>query len=74
MEDLEKKIFDEYMQHKSQKLIEYIQKGTTMGGFNWATCPRPTGIRTYVREVISDLVVVHAEVSSVGCEVSDVRV
>ena len=51
------------MQHKSQKLIDCIQNGTSLGGFNWATCPKPTGIRTYVREVIFDLVVVHAEVS-----------
>ncbi|KAL5471587.1 hypothetical protein EMCRGX_G029715 [Ephydatia muelleri] len=66
LDDLEKKIFEEYMQHKSQKLIECIQNGASVGGFNWTTCPKPTGVRTYVREVIFDLVIVHAEVYSVS--------
>lgn len=66
MDDLEKKMYDEYMQHKSQKLTNFIQNGASIGGFNWETCPRPSCVRTYVREVIFNLVVVHAEVYSVS--------
>ncbi|XP_078365831.1 exocyst complex component 2-like [Oculina patagonica] len=66
--DLEGKIFDAYIEQKAEPLIAYVEPGLTMGDFKWHTCLPPKDVRSYVKEVIMNLVTVHAQVFAVSEE------
>ena len=60
---LDEKIFSEYITRKSESVTGIIEEGMKAGFFDWERCPVPKTVRTYVKEVLFNLVIIHAEVS-----------
>ncbi|XP_044175031.1 LOW QUALITY PROTEIN: exocyst complex component 2-like [Acropora millepora] len=68
LSDLEGKIFDAYIEQKAEPLIALIEPGMTICGPKWHNCLPPKDVRSYVKEVIMNLVTVHAQVFAVSGE------
>lgn len=68
LNDLEGKIFDAYIEQKAEPLIAYVEPGMTICDFKWHNCLPPNDVRSYVKEVIMNLVSVHAQVFAVSEE------
>ena len=64
MEELDIRIFNRYIQHKCECLTANIEQGMQAGGFDWDCGKPPERVRTYVKELFLQLVIVHAEVVS----------
>ncbi len=60
---LDEKIFSEYITRKSESVTGIIEEGMKAGFFDWERCPVPKTVRNYVKEVLFNLVIIHAEVS-----------
>ena len=65
---LDQKLFDAYNELKCEPIIAIIEPNMYTGKFDWAKCVRPTGARNYVKEILHNVVCVHAEVSRIGEE------
>jgi len=65
---LDQKLFDAYIELKCEPIIAIIEPNMYMGKFDWAKCVRPSGARNYVKEILHNVVCVHAEVSRMGKE------
>ena len=64
MMDLDQRLFDNYIEHKSEVLVDAIEQGMKTGSFDWDVCKEePADIRCYIREIILTLVTIHCEVS-----------
>ena len=64
MTELDQRLFRSYIEHKSEVLVDSIEQGMKTGQFEWDLCQgEPTGVRSYVREIILTLVTIHCEVS-----------
>ena len=64
MVDLDQRLFNNYIEHKKEVLVDAIEQGMTTGSFDWEACKEePTDVRSYVREIILTLVTIHCEVS-----------
>ena len=63
---LEDRIFDAYIELKSGPLISRIKNGMFAGDFSWSRCLQPTDARDYVKIVILELVIIHAQVCFFG--------
>ena len=62
--DLDQRLFNNYIEHKSEVLVDAIEQGMKTGSFDWDVCKEePTDVRCYVREIILTLVTIHCEVS-----------
>ena len=62
--DLEKRIFECYIEHKSETLVDAIEQGMQVGLFDWEQCrSAPTCIRSYIHDITLTLVAIHCEVS-----------
>jgi len=68
LNDLEGRIFDAYIEQKADPLIAYVEPGMTICDFKWHNCLPPSDVRSYVKEVIMNLVTVHAQVFAVSEE------
>lgn len=68
LNDLEGKIFDAYIEQKAEPLIALIEPGMTICGPKWHNCLPPKDVRSYVKEVVMNLVTVHAQVFAVSGE------
>lgn len=68
LNDLEGKIFDAYIEQKADPLIAYVEPGMTICDFKWHNCLPPKDVRSYVKEVLMNLVTVHAQVFAVSEE------
>ncbi|XP_067054130.1 exocyst complex component 2-like isoform X2 [Acropora muricata] len=68
LSDLQGKIFDAYIEQKAEPLIALIEPGMTICGPKWHNCLPPKDVRSYVKEVIMNLVTVHAQVFAVSGE------
>lgn len=66
MTTLDDKIFDAYIQRKSESLQGIIEQGMQVGYFDWAEALEPTEVRSYIREILMNLVLIHAEVYAVS--------
>lgn len=66
--DLENKIFKEYIDQKAEPLLTHVESGMTIGDFKWHNCLPPKDVRSYVKDVIMNLVTVHAQVFAVSEE------
>ena len=62
LEELDMKVFKEYISMKMDPLDQLIIPGMNGGYFNWTTDSTPIGIRSYIKEILIYLVHVHAEV------------
>merc|ERR1712113_404081 len=65
---LDAKLFDAYRELKCEPIIAIIEPNMYTGKFDWAKCVRPTGTRNYVKEILHNVVCVHAEVIRIGEE------
>lgn len=64
--NLDQKIFDVYVDHKSNCFSGIIEHGMQVGYFDWDQAMEPTKVRSYVRDILMNLVLVHAEVYAVS--------
>ena len=65
LHELDDKVFTEYIDRKCESLTGIMDGGMKAGFFEWENCKEPTSVRNYIKEVLFDLVLIHAEVS--GC-------
>lgn len=63
---LDNKIFEAYIKRKSDSLQGIIEHGMQVGYFDWEHAEDPTEVRSYIREILMNLVVIHAEVYAVS--------
>ena len=63
---LDDRIFGAYIRRKSDSLVGIIQHGMQVGYFDWNQASEPTQVRGYVREILMNLVIIHAEVYAVS--------
>uniref|UniRef100_A0A1B6LCB4 Exocyst complex component 2 n=2 Tax=Cicadellinae TaxID=33370 RepID=A0A1B6LCB4_9HEMI len=63
LEALERRIIDTYLEHKSDPLVGTIEPSMYLGRWDWDTKHTPTDLRPYVKEIIANLIGVHAEVN-----------
>ncbi len=61
--DLDENIFALYVKRKSESVTGIMEEGMKAGFFDWEHCTVPTTVRNYVKEVLFNLVIIHAEVS-----------
>ena len=57
------RIFEAYIELKSGPLVSRIKTGMFAGDFSWSRCPQPVDVRDYVKIVLLELVIIHAQVS-----------
>ena len=65
MHDLDEEIFNMYVSHKSKSFSGITDHGTQVGYFNWNQAREPTKVRNYIRDILLNLVLVHAEVFAI---------
>jgi exocyst complex component 2 len=51
-----------YLEQKSDPLVGTIEPSMYLGRFDWDTVRKPTDIRPYAKEIIGNMIGVHAEV------------
>ncbi|PVD20477.1 hypothetical protein C0Q70_18633 [Pomacea canaliculata] len=64
--ELDKKLFESYVEQKSDPIIGAMEPSMYRGRFSWKTCPPPTGVRNYLKENLMSMIEVHAEVFSIS--------
>lgn len=64
--ELDKKLFDSYIEQKSDPIIGAMEPSMYKGSFTWRTCPIPSGVRSYLKENLMSMIEVHAEVFSIS--------
>lgn len=64
--ELDQRLFDSYLEQKSDPIIGAMEPCMYRGGFSWKTCPTPTGVRSYLKENLMSMIEVHAEVFSIS--------
>ncbi|XP_054278287.1 exocyst complex component 2 [Macrosteles quadrilineatus] len=62
---LERRITETYLEHKSDPLVGTIEPSMYIGRWDWTTSHTPSDLRPYVKEIIANLIAVHAEVNRV---------
>ena len=63
---LDSKLFEAYMEQKIEPIVAIIEPSMYVGKFDWARCPKPLDARDYVKEIIHNVISVHAEVDRVS--------
>ena len=63
---LDSKLFEAYMEQKIEPIVAIIEPSMYVGKFDWARCPKPEDARDYVKEIIFNVISVHAEVDRVS--------
>lgn len=68
MYKLDDNIFTKYVSHKSKSFSGIIEHGMQVGYFDWEQAKEPTKVRNYIRDILMNLVHVHAEVYAVSSQ------
>ncbi|PSN46362.1 Exocyst complex component 2, partial [Blattella germanica] len=63
---LDRRILEVYLEQKSDPLVGTIEPSMYLGRFDWDTPRKPTDIRPYAKEIIANMIGVHAEVHRVS--------
>ncbi|XP_041376144.1 exocyst complex component 2-like isoform X2 [Gigantopelta aegis] len=63
--DLDNKLFDAYIEQKSDPIVGCIETNMYRGGFDWKKSKQPTDVRSYLKEMLMGMIEVHAEVFSI---------
>nr|CAD7449412.1 unnamed protein product [Timema bartmani] len=63
---LDRQILEVYLEQKSDPLVGTIEPSMYLGRFDWDTTRRPTDVQPYVKEIITNMIGVHAEVHHVN--------
>lgn len=61
--ELDQRVLDAYLEQRSDPLVGTIEPSMYIGNFNWHTALKPVDVRPYVKELLTNLISVHAEVS-----------
>ncbi|XP_071957499.1 exocyst complex component 2-like isoform X2 [Antedon mediterranea] len=64
--ELDEKIFEAYCEQKIEPLIGALEQGMYAGNMDWSDCPRPTGVRNYVKEAVMKSIAIHAEIHAIA--------
>jgi len=59
---LEKRMIETYVELKSEPLVGTIEPSMYLGHFEWDSCQKPTDLRPYAKEILTNVTAVHAEV------------
>lgn len=65
-EELDNKLFEAYIEEKSNPIVGGIEQNMYRGRFDWKSCKKPVGVRNYLKDVIMKMIEVHAEVFAVS--------
>ncbi|OCT76374.1 exocyst complex component 2 [Xenopus laevis] len=68
LKDLDLRLFECYIESKSDPIVGSLEPGIYAGYFDWKDCPTPTGVRNYLKEALVNIIAVHAEVFAVSKE------
>lgn len=60
--ELDQRVLDAYLEQRSDPLVGTIEPSMYIGNFNWDTAMKPADVRPYVKELLTNLISVHAEV------------
>nr|CAD7571838.1 unnamed protein product [Timema californicum] len=63
---LDRQILEVYLEQKSDPLVGTIEPSMYLGRFDWDTTRRPTDVQPYIKEIITNMIGVHAEVHHVN--------
>ncbi|XP_030626860.1 exocyst complex component 2 [Chanos chanos] len=66
--ELDERLFESYIEKKADPIVGSLEPGIYAGYFDWKDCLTPTGVRSYLKEVLVSLIAVHAEVFTVSKE------
>lgn len=66
--DLDERLFESYIEKKSDPIVGSLEPGIYAGYFDWKDCLQPTGVRSYLKEALVSIISVHAEVFTVSKE------
>lgn len=64
--ELETKLFHAYLEHKCDPIVGAIEPKMYANQFDWKKCPKPIGVSAYVKDIVMNMIAVHAEVFSVS--------
>ncbi|KAK8769331.1 hypothetical protein V5799_014204 [Amblyomma americanum] len=64
--DLDNKLFLKLLEAKCDPIVGAIEPSMYAGAFDWKRCPEPIGVSPYIKEVLMNLIEVHAEVYTIS--------
>lgn len=64
--ELDHKLFEAYIEEKSNPIVGVMEQNMYRGCFDWNSCGRPLGVRNYLKEVLMGMIEVHAEVYAIS--------
>ncbi|XP_077450841.1 exocyst complex component 2 [Stigmatopora argus] len=64
--ELDEKLFDAYIERRADPIAGSLEPGIYAGYFDWKDCPSPTGVRSYLKEALVNIITVHAEVFTIS--------
>ncbi|XP_062412248.1 exocyst complex component 2 [Sardina pilchardus] len=59
-------VFESYLEMKADPIVGSLEPGIYAGYFDWKDCLLPTGVRSYLKEALVNIITVHAEVFSIS--------
>ena len=62
LRELDMKVFEAYIDKKRDCIVGITEQGMHAGLFDWEQCGEPTEVRNYVKDILLNLVLIHAEV------------
>ncbi|XP_067911422.1 exocyst complex component 2 isoform X1 [Heterodontus francisci] len=65
---LDQRLFETYIELKADPVVGSLEPGIYAGYFDWKDCLAPTGVRTYLKEALVNIIAVHAEVFTISKE------
>ncbi|XP_013403813.1 exocyst complex component 2 isoform X2 [Lingula anatina] len=65
-QEVDEKLFEAYVEEKSNPIIGALEQNMYAGRFNWDECLKPVGVRSYLKEALMGLIRVHAEVFAIS--------
>lgn len=63
---LDNKLFQKLLEAKCDPVVGAIEPSMYAGAFDWKRCPEPMGVSPYIKEVLMNLIEVHAEVYTIS--------
>lgn len=66
VKNLDQRLFETYIELKSDPIVGSLEPGIYAGYFDWKDCLTPTGVRTYLKEALVNIIAVHAEVFTIS--------
>merc|ERR1712002_1286363 len=64
--ELDLKLFEQYVEEKSNPIVGVLEDNMYAGRFDWNDCIQSAGVRRYVKEALMGMIRVHAEVYSIS--------